>query len=627
MRDRRRPRPGRTARRDPGVRPRRDPAGGAGRRARLLVAVPEAPDAPPVELRPARVAEKQRAGAQLCVLNHVAARRGWPTFVAAAGPPARRCRSSPRSPSTPTSAPPGCCSASPAWTWTRGGRAGARRRRTRVAAGYRGRGRRGAGAAGRPRRGRGEPVRAGSARGAETAPRSRPRSPTSSGRRRDRAESEAMEAEFDTVAGWTEEAVSRSARSTRSRPAAGAAAARARCAGWPTRCASRRATGCSTPAPGSAARPAGWPPSAGCARSAPSRWRPPCTPAGRCSGCPRGRARPGAAVRRRLRSTRPGAWASCAPPRRRRRAGRAAPGAGRRRPARPAGLRRRRAAAPAAARGQQFPPRPRCAAAPGPASRHRRRRGPGRQPTRMEGAGRRRRRRGGARGTATIPAVGEAQEQGGSAGCSPPARCGPGWRLRRPLVRPSGAKKHLAKNSLPLLRYDHARRRDPAGTRRPGDGRPGPPRAGPSAPQPPARAAADGRALRPPPGSPRRLGESSGSTSYHLRRLAAFGFVEEVPGQSPGRERWWRALHRSTRWQAAEILAPGGRCARSQDELHPHAARPARRRPRRLARRSRTRARSGVDGGGLAERPRDCGCAPSRRARWPTSSTPSSTAG
>ncbi len=37
----------------------------------LPVAVPESPEAPPVDLRPSRVAEKQRAGAQVCVLNHV----------------------------------------------------------------------------------------------------------------------------------------------------------------------------------------------------------------------------------------------------------------------------------------------------------------------------------------------------------------------------------------------------------------------------------------------------------------------------------------------------------------------------------------------------------------------------
>ncbi|MCX4778673.1 ArsR/SmtB family transcription factor [Streptomyces sp. NBC_01264] len=37
-----------------------------------------------------------------------------------------------------------------------------------------------------------------------------------------------------------------------------------------------------------------------------------------------------------------------------------------------------------------------------------------------------------------------------------------------------------------------------------------------------------------------RLGESSGSTSYHLRQLAAHGFVEDAPEHGKGRERWWR---------------------------------------------------------------------------------------
>ncbi|WP_435229476.1 ArsR/SmtB family transcription factor [Streptomyces sp. Tue6028] len=39
-----------------------------------------------------------------------------------------------------------------------------------------------------------------------------------------------------------------------------------------------------------------------------------------------------------------------------------------------------------------------------------------------------------------------------------------------------------------------------------------------------------------------RLGESSGATSYHLRQLAAHGFVEDAPEQNKGRERWWRAV-------------------------------------------------------------------------------------
>ncbi|GIG59002.1 transcriptional regulator [Longispora fulva] len=43
-----------------------------------------------------------------------------------------------------------------------------------------------------------------------------------------------------------------------------------------------------------------------------------------------------------------------------------------------------------------------------------------------------------------------------------------------------------------------------------------------------------------------RLGQSSGATSYHLRQLAEYGFVEEDPEQGAGRERWWRAAHRST---------------------------------------------------------------------------------
>lgn len=43
-----------------------------------------------------------------------------------------------------------------------------------------------------------------------------------------------------------------------------------------------------------------------------------------------------------------------------------------------------------------------------------------------------------------------------------------------------------------------------------------------------------------------RLGESSGSTSYHLRQLAAHGFVEDAPEHGKGRERWWKASHDGT---------------------------------------------------------------------------------
>ena len=40
-----------------------------------------------------------------------------------------------------------------------------------------------------------------------------------------------------------------------------------------------------------------------------------------------------------------------------------------------------------------------------------------------------------------------------------------------------------------------------------------------------------------------RVGESSGATSYHLRQLARYGFIEELPRQG-GRERWWRYRER-----------------------------------------------------------------------------------
>lgn len=39
-----------------------------------------------------------------------------------------------------------------------------------------------------------------------------------------------------------------------------------------------------------------------------------------------------------------------------------------------------------------------------------------------------------------------------------------------------------------------------------------------------------------------RLGESSGATSYHLRQLEKYGFVEEDPNRGSGRERWWRRV-------------------------------------------------------------------------------------
>ncbi|WP_254885781.1 transcriptional regulator [Streptomyces sp. NA02950] len=52
-----------------------------------------------------------------------------------------------------------------------------------------------------------------------------------------------------------------------------------------------------------------------------------------------------------------------------------------------------------------------------------------------------------------------------------------------------------------------------------------------------------------------RLGESSGATSYHLRQLAAHGFVKDDPERGKGRERWWKAAHRGTRVGTDEFLS------------------------------------------------------------------------
>lgn len=49
-----------------------------------------------------------------------------------------------------------------------------------------------------------------------------------------------------------------------------------------------------------------------------------------------------------------------------------------------------------------------------------------------------------------------------------------------------------------------------------------------------------------------RLGESSGSMSYHLRQLAAYGFIRESEVPAVGRERWWEAAHEYTYFEHRE---------------------------------------------------------------------------
>lgn len=62
------------------------------------------------------------------------------------------------------------------------------------------------------------------------------------------------------------------------------------------------------------------------------------------------------------------------------------------------------------------------------------------------------------------------------------------------------------------------------------------------------------------------LGESSGATSYHLRELAKHGLVAEDEERNRGRERWWRAVHRSTYYELTvdpESKATGGEYMRA----------------------------------------------------------------
>lgn len=57
----------------------------------------------------------------------------------------------------------------------------------------------------------------------------------------------------------------------------------------------------------------------------------------------------------------------------------------------------------------------------------------------------------------------------------------------------------------------------------------------------------------------RILGESSGSTSYHLRQLERFGFVADDDDQPSGRERRWVASHDATSFPDTLWESPGAR--------------------------------------------------------------------
>jgi DNA-binding MarR family transcriptional regulator len=54
----------------------------------------------------------------------------------------------------------------------------------------------------------------------------------------------------------------------------------------------------------------------------------------------------------------------------------------------------------------------------------------------------------------------------------------------------------------------------------------------------------------------RRLGVTTGGTSYNLRILAEHGFVEEIPNRARGRERWWRESPRNLRFPQRSQQSP-----------------------------------------------------------------------
>jgi DNA-binding transcriptional ArsR family regulator len=61
-----------------------------------------------------------------------------------------------------------------------------------------------------------------------------------------------------------------------------------------------------------------------------------------------------------------------------------------------------------------------------------------------------------------------------------------------------------------------------------------------------------------------RVGESSGSTSYHLRELARHGLIAEERDRGSARERYWRAIGRHFEFRPSEHTSPEGRKAMAQ---------------------------------------------------------------
>lgn len=55
-------------------------------------------------------------------------------------------------------------------------------------------------------------------------------------------------------------------------------------------------------------------------------------------------------------------------------------------------------------------------------------------------------------------------------------------------------------------------------------------------------------------GLAKRLETNTGATSYHLRKLADVGLVEEDESLGIGRERWWKSAHEMTSWSETDFM-------------------------------------------------------------------------
>jgi DNA-binding transcriptional ArsR family regulator len=54
-------------------------------------------------------------------------------------------------------------------------------------------------------------------------------------------------------------------------------------------------------------------------------------------------------------------------------------------------------------------------------------------------------------------------------------------------------------------------------------------------------------------GLAQKLETNTGATSYHLRKLASVGLVEDDASLGVGRERWWTAAHDMTSWTETDF--------------------------------------------------------------------------